>query len=151
MSAVKSIERSDLESQDVAAIVRAVGARARVAARELAQAPSSHKEAALRAMAAAIRSGKARILQANARDLDEAGSADKTPAFVDRLRLDPARVEGMSAGLEAVAILPDPVGQVIAEWDRPNGLHIERVRVPLGVIGIVYEARPNVTSDAGGL
>jgi len=151
LSAVKSIERSDLESQDVAAIVRAVGARARLAARELAQAPSSHKEAALRAMAAAIRSGKARILQANARDLDEAGSADRTPAFVDRLRLDPARVEGMSAGLEAVAILPDPVGQVIAEWDRPNGLHIERVRVPLGVIGIVYEARPNVTSDAGGL
>jgi glutamate-5-semialdehyde dehydrogenase len=151
LSAVEPIERRDPDAQDIFALMRAVGVLARAAALELAKASSARKEAALRAAAAAIRSGEAKILAANARDLAEAKSADSTLAFADRLTLDRARIEAMAAGLEAVAALPDPVGQVIAEWDRPNGLHIERVRVPLGVIGIIYEARPNVTADAGGL
>lgn len=128
-----------------------LGRAARAAAAVLAQAPTERKDAALRAAAAAIRERSAAILEANARDVANARARDMAASLIDRLKLDGARVEGIAKGLEDVAALPDPIGTVMAEWDRPNGLRIARVRVPLGVIGIVYESRPNVTADAGGL
>ncbi|UEM24114.1 glutamate-5-semialdehyde dehydrogenase [Skermanella mucosa] len=128
-----------------------LGRAARAAAAVLAQAPTERKDAALRAAAAAIRERSAAILEANARDVANAGARGMASALIDRLKLDGARVEGIAKGLEDVAALPDPIGTAMAEWDRPNGLRIARVRVPLGVIGIVYESRPNVTADAGGL
>src|SRR5580693_1105372 len=128
-----------------------IGRRAREAGVALALASAGSKIAALKNAAAAVRSRKADILAANARDLAEAGAEGLSSALRDRLALDPKRVEAIAAGLEAVAALPEPVGRVLAEWTRPNGLHIARVAVPLGVIGIVYESRPNVTADAGGL
>jgi glutamate-5-semialdehyde dehydrogenase len=105
----------------------------------------------LREAARAVRTRQEKILDANARDCDGAESKDLSPALRDRLALDPKRVEAIAAGLEAIADLPDPIGRVLASWTRPNGLAIERVAVPLGVIGIIYESRPNVTADAGGL
>jgi glutamate-5-semialdehyde dehydrogenase len=102
-------------------------------------------------MAGAIDPREAQILEANAIDISNGESAGLTPAFMDRLRLDPGRIRDMANGVRAIAELADPVGEVIAEWDRPNGLHIERVRTPLGVIGVIYESRPNVTADAGAL
>jgi len=102
-------------------------------------------------MAAMLRLREAEVLAANARDMDAARAAGLGAAGLDRLRLDAARIAGMARGLEEIAALPDPVGTVIADWTRPNGLHIQRVRVPLGVIGIIYESRPNVTADAGAL
>ena len=128
-----------------------LGAASRAAARELALAPSDVKNAALHAMAKAVRGAEAGILSANAHDLDAARAAGQTSAFIDRLTLTPDRIEAMAQGLEAIAALPDPVGETAASWDRPNGLRIERVRVPIGVIGIIYESRPNVTADAGAL
>ena len=128
-----------------------IGRRAREAGVALALASAGSKIAALKNAAAAIRAREADILTANAHDLAEAGAHGLSAALRDRLALDPKRVEAIAAGLEAVAALPDPVGRVLAEWMRPNGLHIQRVAVPLGVIGIVYESRPNVTADAGGL
>ena len=125
--------------------MRQIGQRAREAARELAFASTSAKNRALTAAAAAMRAS------ANARDLDEAKRDKLTDAMIDRLALDQKRIEAMAKGLEEVAALPDPVGALMAEWQRPNGLAIQRVRVPLGVIGIIYEARPNVTADAGAL
>jgi glutamate-5-semialdehyde dehydrogenase len=127
----------------------AIGAAARAAARKLATVPSSAKITALHEAAAAIRSSQAEILEANHRDL--AAARDLTPALRDRLLLDERRIAAMATGLEEVAALPEPVGRVLAEWTRPNGLKIARVSVPLGVIGIIYESRPNVTADAGGL
>jgi glutamate-5-semialdehyde dehydrogenase len=129
----------------------AMGADARAAARVLAATPTAAKAAAVRAAAAAIRRATATILAANAQDMADGTAAGLTGAMLDRLRLDEKRVEAMAAGLEAVAALPDPVGETIAEWTRPNGLRIARVRVPIGVIGIIYESRPNVTADAGAL
>jgi glutamate-5-semialdehyde dehydrogenase len=129
----------------------ALGRAARRAADALTRSSGESRNAALTAAAAAIRAGKAEILEANARDMAKARAAGLSSAMLDRLALDDARVEAMAAGVEAIAALPDPVGQVIAEWDRPNGLVIQRVRVPLGVIGIIYESRPNVTADAGAL
>jgi glutamate-5-semialdehyde dehydrogenase len=129
----------------------AMGARARAAARVLAASPTSTKSDALRAAAAAIRRASAEILAANARDMADGARSGLGAALLDRLKLDPGRVEGIAAGLEAVAALPDPVGETIAQWTRPNGLAIARVRVPIGVIGIIYESRPNVTADAGAL
>ncbi len=126
-----------------------IGARARAAAARLALAPAAAKAAGLTAAARRIRADSAAILAANARDLARASGL--TAAQRDRLALDPARVEAMAAGVETVAALPDPVGLVDESWVRPNGLRIERVRVPLGVIGIIYESRPNVTADAGAL
>ncbi len=146
MSAVEAIERRDIH-----ALMQGLGARARAAALELARTPAERKVQALNAAAAAVRRSKAKILEANARDLAEAGSRNASAAFLNRLALDEAGIETVAAGLESVAALPDPVGQVMAAWQRPNGLRIERVRVPLGVIGIIYESRPNVTADAGGL
>ncbi|HVM79793.1 MAG TPA: glutamate-5-semialdehyde dehydrogenase [Stellaceae bacterium] len=136
---------------DLPAIMREIGAAARGAAQALAHAPANVKSRALSAAATAIRERRAEILAANARDLDEAGRAKLSAALVDRLMLDEKRVEGIAAGLDAVAAFPDPVGAVIAKWTRPNGLEISRVRTPLGVVGIIYESRPNVTADAGGL
>jgi glutamate-5-semialdehyde dehydrogenase len=129
----------------------ALGRQAAVAARGLALAPGAQKDAALRAIAAALRADCAALLVANAADLAAAANAGLGKAMLDRLALDAARVEAMARGVEEIAALPDPVGVVMAEWVRPNGLRIQRVRVPLGVIGIVYESRPNVTSDAGAL
>lgn len=136
---------------DIAGMMQGIGKRARTAAAALTTAPTEAKNAALHAAARALRDRCDALLEANQRDLDGAAEKDFTPAFVDRLTLNPARVEGMAKGLEEVAALPDPVGSVIADWTRPNGLHISRVRTPLGVIGIIYESRPNVTADAGGL
>ncbi len=129
----------------------ALGRRAAAAERVLALASSTQKGTALQAIAAALRANAAAILAANAADLEAASAAGLGKALLDRLALDEARVEAMARGVEEIASLPDPIGVVIAEWTRPNGLHIQRVRVPLGVIGIVYESRPNVTCDAGAL
>ena len=145
-----AIEIDDVPA-DVGAVMDELGKAARSAARELATADTDQKNRALRAMATAIRAREAAILEANAKDVELARSKDRTAAFVDRLTLTPDRIDGMACGLEDIAGLDDPVGGVIASWDRPNGLKIERVRVPLGVIGIIYESRPNVTADAGGL
>jgi glutamate-5-semialdehyde dehydrogenase len=128
-----------------------LGARARAAASVLAKTPTAAKDKALGVAATAMRDGQAAILEANATDMAAAEKRDLTTAMLDRLLLTPERIEAMAAGLEAIAGLADPVGDVISEWDRPNGLRISRVRVPLGVIGIIYESRPNVTADAGAL
>ena len=131
--------------------MRALGQAARAASLVLSRAkPEQRSEALLRAAAAIRRHGTA-ILAANRKDLDAAKSLKLSPALTDRLMLDEQRVAAMAKGIEDVAALPDPVGTVLAEWTRPNGLEISRVRVPLGVIGIIYESRPNVTADAGGL
>jgi glutamate-5-semialdehyde dehydrogenase len=135
----------------VADIMRALGRQARDAARQLALAPTDAKNAALLAAAREIRAQTATIIAENGRDLAAATQTRVTAAFLDRLALDPTRIEAMARGLEEIAGLPDPIGSAIAQWTRPNGLAIERVRVPLGVIGIVYESRPNVTADAGAL
>ncbi len=136
---------------DLAARMREIGARAREAARTLAGAPREVKDRALRAAAAALRERTAEILAANALDMDTARGRGLSRAMLDRLMLDGRRVEAMARGLEEIAALPDPVGTELARWTRPNGLDIARVRVPLGVVGIIYESRPNVTADAGGL
>jgi glutamate-5-semialdehyde dehydrogenase len=134
---------------DAAATIADLAYRARTAQRVLARAPTAQKAAALTAAAATIRARADAILAANAADLADAAAL--SPALIDRLTLTPARVEGVAAGLEAVAALPDPVGDVIDRRTRPNGLVLERVRVPIGVIGLIYESRPNVTADAGAL
>jgi glutamate-5-semialdehyde dehydrogenase len=136
---------------DLAEEMAALGRRAREAAAALAAAPRAAKDAALSAAAAELRARTEEVLRANALDLDAARARGLSGSMLDRLALDPARVDGIARGLEEVAALPDPVGGVAAEWTRPNGLVIRRVRVPLGVIGIIYESRPNVTADAGGL
>ncbi|HXZ83564.1 MAG TPA: glutamate-5-semialdehyde dehydrogenase [Acidimicrobiales bacterium] len=128
-----------------------LGRRSRAAARVLATATTAVKNDALEFAADALGSGRAEILGANAADVARAEKSGATPAVVDRLRLSDARLDEMAKGLRAVAALADPVGQVVEGWVRPNGLAVRRVRVPLGVVGIVYENRPNVTSDAAGL
>src|SRR5438034_1187185 len=138
-------------SPDLAAAMAEIGRRARQASAQLALAPAESKTAALKAAAAAIRSRANEILSANAEDLAAAKQAGLTAALLDRLALDPKRLEAVARGLEDIAAQPDPIGRTLAEWTRPNGLHIARVSVPLGVIGIIYESRPNVTADAGGL
>ncbi|MEN2747718.1 glutamate-5-semialdehyde dehydrogenase [Sphingomonas sp. T9W2] len=127
------------------------GADALMAAQRLATTPTASKAAALRLAAAAIREDATLILAANARDIAAAQASGLSGAMLDRLRLDPARLEAMAAGVEAVAGLADPVGEIIDRRERPNGLVLTRVRVPIGVIGIIYESRPNVTADAGAL
>ncbi len=131
--------------------MRALGREVREAARAIALAPAAQKNRALAAMAEAVRRSRAAILAANAQDVAQAKAAQATAAFIDRLALDDARVEAMAAGIEVVRKLKDPVGSVMAAWRRPNGMCIERVRVPLGVVGVIYESRPNVTADAGAL
>jgi glutamate-5-semialdehyde dehydrogenase len=140
-----------IEGTELAALMHDLGLRARAAARVLALASTAQKDEALTAMADAIRARKADILAANAEDVADAKASGANAAFVDRLALDDKRVAAMADGLDVVRALPDPVGKVTESWTRPNGMTIERVRVPLGVIGIIYESRPNVTADAGAL
>jgi glutamate-5-semialdehyde dehydrogenase len=135
----------------VATLMQDIGRRARKAARALALAPAAQKDKALLAMAKAIRAAAPEILAANEGDVAEARAAGVTGSFLDRLTLDRKRVAAMAEGLGVVAELKDPVGQVMAKWKRPNGMTIERVRTPIGVIGVIYESRPNVTADAGAL
>ena len=128
-----------------------LGRGAKSAARVLALAPTEAKNKALTSAAQSLRDNMSTILAANVRDMAAEAEKGISAALLDRLKLNEERVEGMASGLEAIAALKDPVGDIIAEWDRPNGLEISRVRVPLGVIGIIYESRPNVTADAGSL
>jgi glutamate-5-semialdehyde dehydrogenase len=136
---------------DIAAEMAEIGRAARGAAHALGLATTAAKNRALTEAAAAIRRQTKAILAVNAEDVADVRKEGATPAFIDRLTLTPERIEAMARGLEEIAALPDPVGTVLAGWDRPNGLRIERVRTPLGVIGIIYESRPNVTADAGAL
>ncbi len=138
-------------TEDITALMQRIGAAARAAAGELAMAPRRAKDTALRGAAEALRGGQNAILDANAKDMAAGDEKGLSGALLDRLRLDADRVDGIAAGLDAIADVDDPVGDEMAAWDRPNGLHISRVRVPLGVIGVIYESRPNVTADAGGL
>jgi glutamate-5-semialdehyde dehydrogenase len=136
---------------DIRQLMEDMGRAAVAAASVLATTSTVQKNAALAACAAALRSGAAEILNANARDMEAARANKLSNAMLDRLKLDEKRIEAMAAGIQEIIALPDPIGAVIAEWQRPNGLRIQRVRVPLGVIGIIYESRPNVTADAGAL
>jgi glutamate-5-semialdehyde dehydrogenase len=138
-------------SDAVGHAMRDIGQKARAAARQLALAPTDKKRAALRAMARALTQNAADILKANGRDVAAAKASGMASSFIDRLVLDPDRIAAIGHSLTEIADLKDPVGDILAEWTRPNGLKIQRVRVPLGVIGIIYESRPNVTADAGGL
>jgi len=138
------------DSADLKALMTDLASRARDAARVLALAPAEQKNRALEAMERAIRANAAAILTANAEDVAEArASGEATSAFIDRLALTPARVEAMADGIATVRAIADPVGVVTESWQRPNGMTIERVRVPLGVVAVIFESRPNVTADAG--
>jgi glutamate-5-semialdehyde dehydrogenase len=136
---------------DIPELMQALGRQARQAARVLAVATSEQKDAALTAAADAIWAERAALLETNAADMADASARGLSPAMLDRLRLDEGRVRAMVEGLRAIAAQADPVGQVIAAWDRPSGLRIRRVRTPLGVVGVIFESRPNVTADAGAL
>ena len=144
---LKSIEGKG----DIAATLGEIARQARAAARALALASTAEKDRALELMAGAVRARAAAILAANAEDIAEARGSGMAGAFLDRLTLDAARVEAIAGAIDAVRALKDPVGQITEAWTRPNGMKIERVKVPLGVIGIIYESRPNVTADAGAL
>jgi glutamate-5-semialdehyde dehydrogenase len=136
---------------DLDALMREIGQAARAAARKLALATTEQKNAALKAQAQALRIAKAEILAANREDLADAKAAGVTGSFLDRLELNENRIFAMADGLDIIRAVPDPVGAVMSKWKRPNGMTIERVRTPLGVIGVIYESRPNVTADAGAL
>lgn len=140
-----------IDRQDIASVMDALGRRARDAAAIVAMAPAAARDQALRVAASTLRARMADILAANALDMDAATEKGLSPAMLDRLMLNPARVEAMAKGLEEIADRPDPLGAVLERWERPNGLRFEKVRVPLGVIAIIFESRPNVTADAGGL
>jgi glutamate-5-semialdehyde dehydrogenase len=132
-------------------LIDTLGRAARAAAADLAFASAERKHAALVGAARAVWDRRSEILDANSMDMARAAETGLSPAMTDRLRLDDSRIRAIADGLRDVAALPDPVGRVLAEWDRPNGLHIQRVSTPLGVIGVIYESRPNVTADAGAL
>src|SRR5216117_3318145 len=136
---------------DVASLVRELGIAARAAARDLARASTETKNRALAAMAAEIRRGDRAILAANAGDVAQAKADGCDAAFIDRLTLTPQLVEQMALGVEQVAALPDPVGEITGNTTQPSGIEVARMRVPLGVVGIIYESRPNVTADAAAL
>ncbi len=138
-------------TESAESLIARLGAAAREAAAELAHASAERKHAALIGAAHAMQDREDAILDANAEDLAYAEERGLSPAMMDRLRLDAGRIRAIADGLRAVADQPDPVGRVLAEWDRPNGLHIQRVSTPLGVLGVIYESRPNVTADAGAL
>lgn len=140
-----------MATPELTALMADIGRRARAAARRLAIATSAEKQTALRAMAAAVRDTAAAVLTANAADVAAMRAAGTAASFIDRGTLTPARVEAIAQALDDIAALPDPVGRVLASWQRPNGLRFERVATPLGVIGIIFESRPNVTADAGAL
>ena len=139
------------DEMDAQALIRDMGSAARAAAAELAFAPGAARQAALEAAADAVLAQGATIIAANGEDMAYGANKGLSPAMMDRLMLDEARVAAIAAGLRTVAAQPDPLGAVMAEWDRPSGLHIQRLRTPLGVIGVIYESRPNVTADAGAL
>ncbi|MEM7242496.1 MAG: glutamate-5-semialdehyde dehydrogenase [Pseudomonadota bacterium] len=139
------------ENMDVTAVMAKIGAKAKDASRVLAYTPADVKQAALEAAADAVIANTAEIIAANAKDLDYGRDKGLSDAMMDRLMLDEARIAGIADGLRAVAAQQDPVGTTMAEWDRSSGLQIKRVRTPLGVIGVIYESRPNVTADAGAL
>lgn len=145
------LQRADNANTDIAALMADMGTRAKAASAPLAIASTEQKNRALAAMAEAIVTHRDAILAANALDMQAARAAGISGAFLDRLQLDPDRIKAMADGIADIAALDDPVGSVIAAWQRPNGLQIERVRTPLGVIGVIYESRPNVTADAGAL
>ncbi len=136
---------------DIPALMADIGARAKAAAAELAFAPAEAKQKALEAAAEAVWARRAEIIEANGKDMEFGRDKGLSAAMLDRLMLDEARIQGIVDGLRAVAAQEDPVGAVIEEWDLPTGLSIQRVRTPLGVIGVIYESRPNVTADAGAL
>jgi glutamate-5-semialdehyde dehydrogenase len=140
-----------LTTSEISAIMDELGRNAREAAGALAHCPGSKRDRALAIAAGSIRDSSDAILAANRDDVSAAEKRGPSAAMLDRLALDADRIESMAAGLETVTDLPDPVGRVLDEWQRPNGLHIQRIAVPLGVIGIIYESRPNVTADAAGL
>ncbi|MBO0345558.1 glutamate-5-semialdehyde dehydrogenase [Roseibium sp. CAU 1637] len=140
-----------VETEDLKDLMADMGRRARAAGQVLGLAPTEQKNAALREMAKAVRASATDILTGNARDIEAMKANGQTAAFLDRGTLDISRIEAIAQALEAIVELPDPVGGVLAAWDRPNGLKIERVRTPLGIIGVIYESRPNVTADAGAL
>lgn len=144
-------EQAVKQSQNIDALMMNIGAQAKAASRPLSIASTDQKNRALLAMASAIDASVDRILEANAKDVDAAETSGVAASFIDRLKLDRSRIAGISEGIRAIAGLADPVGEVISAWNRPNGLKIERVRTPLGVIGVIYESRPNVTADAGAL
>ena len=144
-------EQAVKQSHDIETLMMSIGAQAKTASRPLSIASADQKNRALLAMASAIEASTSKILDANARDVAAAETAGVAASFIDRLKLDNARISGIAQGIRSIAALADPVGEVIAAWDRPNGLKIERVRTPLGVIGVIYESRPNVTADAGAL
>jgi glutamate-5-semialdehyde dehydrogenase len=146
MDALKVIEGGDVNT-----LMADLGRRARIAAQRVALASAEEKNAALRAMAICIRAHERAILAANAEDLADARDKGQSGAFIDRLVLNPERLEAIAEAVESVAELPDPVGRMLARFERPNGLKIERVATPLGVIGVIFESRPNVTADAGAL
>ena len=139
------------EAAGVEALMAAIGVQAREAAAQLANAPAKAKDAALRSAATELRRRESQILAANADDVSAMQAAGATAASIDRGTLTASRIEGIAQALETVAALTDPVGSVMAEWERPNGLKIQRVRTPLGVVGVIFESRPNVTADAGAL
>lgn len=139
------------DMDNIPEVMRELGENARAAAAVLAFTPAEAKRLALEAAADAVLEKREEILAANGKDMEFGREKGLTDAMLDRLRLDEARIEGIVAGLRAVAAQTDPVGQVIAEWDMPTGLNIRRVRTPLGVVGVIYESRPNVTADAGAL
>ena len=137
-----------MDNLEIKEIILGMGAKARASAHALAVLDADKKNAILRAMANGLRQNEQKILTANAQDIAAGEANALTSAMLDRLRLDSSRLEAIAAGVEEVADLPDPVGEVLTEWTRPNNIHFEQIRVPIGVIGIIYESRPNVTSDA---
>jgi glutamate-5-semialdehyde dehydrogenase len=147
----ESLQVGTDDGLDIGKMMEAMGRAAVEAASVLSLASTVQKNAALAACAAALRSSAPEILDANTRDMEAARAAKLSNALLDRLKLDETRIEAMATGMQEIIALPDPIGAVMAEWERPNGLRIQRVRVPLGVIGIIYESRPNVTADAGAL
>ena len=147
MSAVESLETSE----DIKAMMLGLGKNARAALGPLSQASSAAKDLALTTAAQALRDATDAIIEANKADMQYARDNGMAQSKMDRLMLDADRIEGVARALESIAAMDDPVGAVIADWDVPSGLKINRVRVPLGVIGIIYESRPNVTADAGAL
>ncbi|MBT3306318.1 MAG: hypothetical protein HN377_07510, partial [Alphaproteobacteria bacterium] len=141
----------NMDSENITELMQGIGDAAKTAARVLATASADDKNTALKEAAASLRRRKNKILAENAKDMKAGTEKGLSAAMLDRLELNDERIEGMATGLETIAELPDPVGTVLAKIERPNGLMIERVRVPIGVIGVIYESRPNVTADAGSL
>jgi glutamate-5-semialdehyde dehydrogenase len=150
-TSARRLTAPDNENGEIAALMRDLGRGARAAARKVATAPAEQRDGALRAMAEALRQRAPAILAANRSDLEEARAAGQPASFIDRLALDPARLEAIAQAIADIAALPDPVGRVLSAWTRPNGLRFERVATPLGVVAVIFESRPNVTADAGAL